>query len=174
MNRQPCQRPRRWWSPKPSAFWVRFWRRARRRIQTQKHYLAELEVFGLNHVRQALAGLAEGVGRRDGGYGSQAAEDTPRQRRRAVLHFISVRTLLDGHDGTPSHASLCTAARLPRLAWACFQETTCNPASLATAFFQNPLGAAHPFAARTLRSCPESLPSPSGRGGGGEGIVNFR
>ena len=54
MNRQPYRRPPRWWSPKPSAFWVRFWRRGRRRMQIQKHRLVEIEVRGLEHVRQAL------------------------------------------------------------------------------------------------------------------------
>ena len=54
MNRQPYQRPPRWWSPKPSAFWIHFWRRSRRRMQVQKHRLVEIEVCGLENVRQAI------------------------------------------------------------------------------------------------------------------------
>ena len=54
MNRQPYRRPPRWWSPKPSAFWIRFWRRSRRRMQVQKHRLVEIEVCGLENVRQAI------------------------------------------------------------------------------------------------------------------------
>lgn len=54
MNRQPYRRPPRWWSPKPSAFWIRFWRRSRRRMQIQKHRLVEIEACGLEHVRQAI------------------------------------------------------------------------------------------------------------------------
>ena len=54
MNRQPYERPPRWWSPKPSAFWIRFWRRHRRRAQTQKHRLIDIEVRNLAHVRQPL------------------------------------------------------------------------------------------------------------------------
>ncbi|MHB8897806.1 MAG: lysophospholipid acyltransferase family protein [Thermoguttaceae bacterium] len=54
MNRQPYCRPPRWWSPKPSEFWVRFWRWGRRRTQIHKHRLVEIEVRGLENVRQAL------------------------------------------------------------------------------------------------------------------------
>lgn len=59
MNRQPYERPPRWWSPKPSVFWIRFWRRSRRRAQTQKHRLLDIEVQNLEHIRQPLA---EGCG----------------------------------------------------------------------------------------------------------------
>jgi acyltransferase-like protein len=54
MNRQPYRKPPRWWSPKPSAFWVRFWRTTRRRTQIRKHRLLDIDVRGLEHVRQAM------------------------------------------------------------------------------------------------------------------------
>lgn len=54
MNRQPYQKPPRWWSPKPSRFWVRFWRGTRRRTQIRKQRVLDIEVRGLEHVRQAL------------------------------------------------------------------------------------------------------------------------
>jgi 1-acyl-sn-glycerol-3-phosphate acyltransferase len=54
MNRQPYQKPPRWWSPKPSRFWVRFWRGTRRRAQIRKQRVLDIEVRGLEHVRQAL------------------------------------------------------------------------------------------------------------------------
>jgi len=54
MNRQPYRRPPRWWDPKPSAVWVRFWKRSRRRMQIGKHRLLEIEVVGLEHLRRAI------------------------------------------------------------------------------------------------------------------------
>ena len=54
MNRQPYRRPPRWWSPKPSIFWIRFWRRQRRKEQVHKHRLVDIKIRGLEHVRQSL------------------------------------------------------------------------------------------------------------------------
>jgi hypothetical protein len=54
MNIQPYEKPPRWWSPKPSPFWISFWRRSRRRIQLHKQRLIEIEIQGLDHVRQLL------------------------------------------------------------------------------------------------------------------------
>lgn len=54
MNRQPFEKPPQWWSPKPSKTWVDFWRRLRRREQTKKHRLLNVEVRGSEVVRQLL------------------------------------------------------------------------------------------------------------------------
>jgi len=59
MNRQPFQKPPRWWSPKLSPGWIRFWRPWRRRQQLKVQRLLRVEVAGLEHVRQVLA---EGCG----------------------------------------------------------------------------------------------------------------
>ncbi|NQT17762.1 MAG: 1-acyl-sn-glycerol-3-phosphate acyltransferase [Planctomycetes bacterium] len=56
MNRQPFEKPPRWWSPKLSPRWVRFWRPLRMRKQLNKQRLLEVEVRGLEHVRQSVAG----------------------------------------------------------------------------------------------------------------------
>ena len=54
MNRQPYEKPPRWWGPKMSPVWIRFWRPFRRRNQLTKHRLLEVEVRGLEHVRDAI------------------------------------------------------------------------------------------------------------------------
>ena len=54
MNRQPYRKPPRWWSPKPSVFWIRFWRRRRRQEQVRKHRLVDIKIHGLEHIRQSL------------------------------------------------------------------------------------------------------------------------
>lgn len=54
MNRQPFCRPPRWWSPKLSPGWVRFWRRRRKRMQREQQRLLEVEVRGLEHVRRSV------------------------------------------------------------------------------------------------------------------------
>ncbi|NQU22949.1 MAG: 1-acyl-sn-glycerol-3-phosphate acyltransferase [Candidatus Nealsonbacteria bacterium] len=54
MNRQPYEKPPRWWGPKMSAGWIRFWRPFRIRTQLKKHRLLEVEVRGLEHVRDAV------------------------------------------------------------------------------------------------------------------------
>jgi hypothetical protein len=55
MNRAPYQKPPRWWSPKLSPAWIRFWRpfRTRRRVRQQR--LVDVQVRGLEHVRDAVA-----------------------------------------------------------------------------------------------------------------------
>ncbi len=55
MNRQPYQKPPKWWSPKLSPGWMRFWRPFRRREQLKKQRLLEVAICGLEHVRQAVA-----------------------------------------------------------------------------------------------------------------------
>jgi len=60
MNRQPYSKPPRWWPPKLSRRWIRFWRRVRLREQVGKHRLLEVEARGLEHVRQAV-GQGNGV-----------------------------------------------------------------------------------------------------------------
>lgn len=54
MNRQPFEKPPRWWSPAPSQKWVGFWRRLRRREQMKKHRLLDVQVRGSEIVRQLL------------------------------------------------------------------------------------------------------------------------
>jgi 1-acyl-sn-glycerol-3-phosphate acyltransferase len=56
MNRQPFQKPPRWWSPKLSPWWVAFWRPWRKRDQIKKQRLLRIDVQGLDHVRDAVAG----------------------------------------------------------------------------------------------------------------------
>ncbi len=60
MNRQPYSKPPRWWSPKLSRWWIRFWRRVRLREQVIKHRLVEVEARGLEHVQKAV-GQGNGV-----------------------------------------------------------------------------------------------------------------
>jgi len=55
MNRQPFEKPSRWWSPKLSRRWIRFWRFGRMREQIRKHRLLSIEVRGAEKVREALA-----------------------------------------------------------------------------------------------------------------------
>ena len=55
MNQQPYQTPPRWWSPRLSPSWVRFWRRYRKRRGCREHGLIEVEVRGLEHVQRAMA-----------------------------------------------------------------------------------------------------------------------
>src|SRR5208283_4303910 len=55
MNRQPYNKPPRWWSPKLSRWWIQFWRRVRLREQVVKHRLVEVEVRGLEHVQKAVS-----------------------------------------------------------------------------------------------------------------------
>jgi hypothetical protein len=56
MNRQPFEKPPRWWSPKLSRRWVNFWRPVREREQRRKHRLLKVEVRGAEHVRDLLDG----------------------------------------------------------------------------------------------------------------------
>ncbi len=54
MNRQPYRKPPRWWSPKLSSKWIQFWRPFRQRERLKKHRLLDVEVNGVNKVREAL------------------------------------------------------------------------------------------------------------------------
>ena len=54
MNRQPYEKPPRWWGPKMSPGWIRFWRPFRKRTQLKKHRLLEVEVRGKEHVQTAV------------------------------------------------------------------------------------------------------------------------
>ena len=54
MNRQPYEKPPRWWGPRMSPGWIRFWRPFRKRTQFKKHRLLEVDVRGLEHVRDAV------------------------------------------------------------------------------------------------------------------------
>ncbi|MHC4178716.1 MAG: lysophospholipid acyltransferase family protein, partial [Planctomycetota bacterium] len=56
MNRHPFQTPPRWWSPKLSPFWIRIWRPFRKRIQLKEQKLLEVEVRGLENIKEAAAG----------------------------------------------------------------------------------------------------------------------
>lgn len=55
MNRQPYQKPPRWWAPRLSPRWIRVWRPLTTREQHKKHHLERIELVGLEHVREALA-----------------------------------------------------------------------------------------------------------------------
>jgi 1-acyl-sn-glycerol-3-phosphate acyltransferase len=55
MNRQPYEKPPRWWSPKLSPSWMRFWRVFRMREQRRVQRLLEVDVRGLELVRDARA-----------------------------------------------------------------------------------------------------------------------
>ena len=57
MNRQPFEKPPRWWGPKMSPGWIRLWRPFRKRTQFKKHRLMEVEVGGLEHVRGGSTGV---------------------------------------------------------------------------------------------------------------------
>ena len=51
----PVQKPPRWWSPKLSPAWVRFWRPVRRWAQRHEQRLRAIEVRGLEHLQRADA-----------------------------------------------------------------------------------------------------------------------
>ncbi len=55
MNSTRWEKPPRWWSPKLSPAWLRFWRPFRRRHRLRKQRLLEVEVRGAEHVRESLA-----------------------------------------------------------------------------------------------------------------------
>ncbi|REJ70125.1 MAG: 1-acyl-sn-glycerol-3-phosphate acyltransferase [Planctomycetota bacterium] len=55
MNRYAQQTPPKWWSPKLNPFWIRLWRPLRRRRQIAEQQLMEIEVRGLEQVREPLA-----------------------------------------------------------------------------------------------------------------------
>jgi len=54
MNCQPYKKPPRWWGPKMSPTWIRVWRPFRKWTQLKKHRLLEVEIRGLEHVRDAV------------------------------------------------------------------------------------------------------------------------
>lgn len=54
MNKQPFARPTRWWSPRPSRFWMRFWRPYRRYHQIHHERILDIRIEGLEHVRWAM------------------------------------------------------------------------------------------------------------------------
>jgi 1-acyl-sn-glycerol-3-phosphate acyltransferase len=55
MNRYVQQIPPRWWGPKLSPAWVRFWRPWRRRQQLRTQKLVDVEVREIDHLRAAVA-----------------------------------------------------------------------------------------------------------------------
>jgi len=55
MNRQPYQTPPRWWPPLLSPRWVKIWRPWRRYQQIRQQRVLEIEVRGLEWVREAIA-----------------------------------------------------------------------------------------------------------------------
>ena len=55
MNRYVQQIPPRWWGPKLSPWWVRVWRPWRKRQQLRTQQLVEVEVRGLDHLRDAVS-----------------------------------------------------------------------------------------------------------------------
>lgn len=54
MNRQPFDKPPRWWSPKASRFWMRVWRPLRRHHQIRRERIVDIKVQGLDYVRRAV------------------------------------------------------------------------------------------------------------------------
>ncbi len=54
MDRYPYAKPPKWWAPRPSRFWVSFWRPIRRREQRRDHRIVRIDVEGIEHVKQAM------------------------------------------------------------------------------------------------------------------------
>jgi len=54
MDAQPYQTPPRWWSPMLSPASFRLWRPVRKRIRTQYHRLVDIEIRGLENLRQCI------------------------------------------------------------------------------------------------------------------------
>lgn len=54
MNRQPYEKPPRWWSPKLRKTWVNLWRPLRLRRQRKNQRLVKVAVEGQQQVRQAI------------------------------------------------------------------------------------------------------------------------
>lgn len=55
MDRTRFEKPPRWWGPKLSSFWIKVWSPLRNRYQKRVQRLLQIEVCGLEHVKQALA-----------------------------------------------------------------------------------------------------------------------
>ncbi len=54
MDRQPFRTPPQWWPPRLSPWWVRFWRWRRRYVRERIQRVLEVDVQGLDHVRDAV------------------------------------------------------------------------------------------------------------------------
>lgn len=54
MDRYPYFKPPRWWSPKPSRFWMKIWRPWRRFQQIREHRVVDIEVRGLELLRSHI------------------------------------------------------------------------------------------------------------------------
>ena len=54
MNRQPFEKPPRWWSPKPSPRWISIWRPLRMHEQRKKHRLVDVKVHGAQRIQELL------------------------------------------------------------------------------------------------------------------------
>jgi hypothetical protein len=54
MDRTRFEKPPRWWGPKLSPFWVRVSRPFRRWVQVHTQRLIQIEVHGLEHLKQAI------------------------------------------------------------------------------------------------------------------------
>jgi 1-acyl-sn-glycerol-3-phosphate acyltransferase len=54
MNRQPFEKPPKWWSPKLSHGWIRFWKPFLRREQLRRHQLVDVQISGLQQLRSAI------------------------------------------------------------------------------------------------------------------------
>lgn len=54
MNRQPFEKPPRWWAPNLSPAWIRLWRGVRRREQRRAQRLVGIDVVGAEHLREAI------------------------------------------------------------------------------------------------------------------------
>ncbi|MEK6250153.1 MAG: hypothetical protein N2C12_18355, partial [Planctomycetales bacterium] len=55
MNRYAQQIPPKWWAPKLSRFWLRFWRPVRKRKQYREQKLMEVDIRQLDKLREVLA-----------------------------------------------------------------------------------------------------------------------
>jgi 1-acyl-sn-glycerol-3-phosphate acyltransferase len=55
MNRETIRKPPRHWAPRLSPWWIRMWRPLTKHAQLAKERLLQIEVRGLEHLRQALA-----------------------------------------------------------------------------------------------------------------------
>jgi 1-acyl-sn-glycerol-3-phosphate acyltransferase len=54
MDAQPYQTPPRWWSPKLSLAAFHFWKFMRKRILLKYHHLQEIEIQGLENLKQCI------------------------------------------------------------------------------------------------------------------------
>lgn len=54
MDKQPYQTPPRWWSPKLSPVWFRFWGWMRTHIRVKYHHLLDIEILRLENLKQCI------------------------------------------------------------------------------------------------------------------------